>query len=140
VKNDVESFTIQFADVKPATCVLQIMWDKTGVNIPIYANIIDRMRTALEKGLQSESKPYFNAAQFYNEYDKNPAKALENIKLAVQQNPKAYWMWLYKARIENEMGDKNAALASSKTSLDLATQEKNDDYIKMNVDLQKKLR
>ena len=48
-------------------------------------------------------------------------------------------MWLYKARIQKEMGDKAGAMESSKRSLELATEEKNDDYIKMNLDLQKKL-
>jgi hypothetical protein len=140
LKNSVESFTMQFGDVKPESLTLQIMWEKTGVTIPINANIKDRLRSSLETALQSDKKPYFAAAQFYNEFDKNPAKALANIKSAVEQNPKAYWMWLYKARIENDMGDKTAAMASSQKSLELATAEKNDDYIKMNVDLQKKMK
>jgi len=140
LKNSVESFTMQFSDVKPESIGLQIMWEKTGVTIPIKANIKDRLRTSLETALTGERKPYFAAAQFYNEYEKNMPKALENAKLAVEQQPKAYWIWLYKARIENEMGDKTAAMASSQKSLELATADKNDDYIKMNVDLQKKLK
>jgi hypothetical protein len=38
------------------------------------------------------------------------------------------------------MGDKAAALASSKKSLELATADKNDDYVKMNEELIKKLK
>ncbi len=49
-------------------------------------------------------------------------------------------MWLYKAKLENDLGDKTAARASSKTSLALATEDKNDDYIKMNEELLKKLK
>jgi len=140
VKPAIESFTMQLANVKPVTCELQISWEKTAVTIPISMNILDKMRVQLDKAMAGDKKPYFSAAQYYNEYDKNPAKALENIKLAVQQNPNAYWMWLYKARIESDMGDKAAAMESSKKSLQLATEQKNDDYVKMNVDLQKKLR
>ncbi len=136
----IETFSMQFANVKPESCDLHIMWDKTAIAVPIKALIKDRMRASVEKALEGEKKPYWQAAQFYFEYDKNNAKALEAIKGAVEANPKAFWMWLYKAKIEKEMGDKVAAMASSKKSLEFATVEKNDDYIKMNKDLQKTLK
>lgn len=140
MKMATESFTMQFADVKAESCALHLMWEKTAVAIPITAVIKDRIRKQLEQAMLTDKKPYFPAAQFYNEYDNNQAKALENIQNAVKDNPKAYWMWLYKAKLEKEMGDKAAARASSKTSLALATTEKNDDYIKMNEELLKKLK
>jgi hypothetical protein len=136
----VETFTMQFANIKPESCELHIMWDKTAIAIPITGLIKDRMRASVEKGMMGEKKPYWSAAQFYFEYDKNNAKALEAIKGAVEAEPKAFWMWLYKAKIEKELGDKAAAMASSKTSLELAKAEKNDDYVKMNQDLQKSLK
>ncbi len=140
MKEAVETFTMQFANIKPESCDLQIMWDKTVVSIPVTALIKDRMRASIEKAMMGDKKPYWNAAQFYNEYDKNSAKALENINAAVAQNPKAYYMWLYKAKIEKDMGDKKAAMASSQKSLMLAKEAKNEDYVKMNEDLMKKLK
>ncbi len=140
MKMATESFTMQFTDVKPESCTLHLMWEKTAVAIPITAVIKDRIRKQLEQAMLTDKKQYFPAAQFYNEYDNNQAKALENIQNAVKDNPKAYWMWLYKAKLEKDMGDKAAARASSKTSLALATKEKNDDYIKMNEELLKKLK
>ena len=140
MKEAAETFTMQFANIKPESCELHIMWDKTAVAIPITALIKDRMRASLEKAMMGEKKPYWNAAQFYNEYDKNSAKALESINGAVAQNPKAFYMLLYKAKIEKEMGDKKAAMASSKKSLELAREAKNEDYVKMNEDLMKKLK
>lgn len=136
-----ESFTMQFADVKPSTCQLQMMWEKTMIAIPISAyNFNTRIRMDLEKELMNaEKKPYWQAAQFYNEYDVNYAKALENINNAVKENPGAYYMWIYKAKIEKAMGDRVAAKASATKSLELSTAAKNDDYIKMNKDLLRKL-
>ncbi len=136
----IETFSMQFANVKPESCELHIMWDKTAIAVPIKALIKDRMRASVEKGMMGEKKPYWSAAQFYFEYDKNNAKALEAIKGAVEASPKAFWMWLYKAKIEKELGDKAAAMASSKTSLLLAKADGNDDYVKMNEDLQKMLK
>ena len=140
IKDKLENFTMQFAEIKPESCELHIMWEKTAIVIPIHATIKERMRTQIEAGLKSAKKPYFEAAQFYNEYDKNISKALEYAGKAVEENPEAFWIWLYKARIEKEAGNKTAAMASSKKSLVLAKEARNDDYVKMNEELQKTLK
>lgn len=139
-KDKVENFTMQFADIKPETCSLDIMWENTAVSIPFTATIKERIRAQLTEALKGDKKPNWLAAQFYNEYDNNPAKALEYATAATKDNPKAFWVWLYKAKIEQSMGNKAAALESSKTSWTLATEAKNDDYVKMNEELQKKLK
>ena len=136
----IETFTMQFADIKAESCELHILWDKTAVSLPITTNIKDKLRAQIEAGMQMDKKPYWEAAQFYNEYEKNSAKALENATKATEANPKAYWIWLYKAKIQKEMGDKAGALVSANKSLELAREDKNDDYVKLNEDLIKKLK
>ncbi len=140
VKDALESFTMQFADVKPESCVLQILWEKTAISIPINATIKERIRSQINAVMLSDKKPYWQAAQFYNEYDNNPVKALEYAGKAVETDPKAFWIWLYKAKIEKLRGNNKAALESSKKSLALAKEANNDDYVKMNEDLQKTLK
>jgi len=140
MNSKMESFTMQFADIKPESCELHIMWEKTAVAIPITANIREKVKAQLEEALKSEKKPYWQAAQFYNEYEKNSAKALEYASKAAEANPKAFWIFLYKAKIQKDMGDKVGAMESAKKSLELATEAKNDDYIKMNEELIKKLK
>jgi hypothetical protein len=140
VKNKVESFTMEFTDIKPVSCILEIKWEKTGVAIPVVANFLDKVRAQIEAGMKTEKKPYWAAAQFYNEYDKNLPLALENTTKAIEANKEAYWMWIYKAKIQKEMGDKAGAMESSKRSLEMATAAKNDDYVKMNQDFQKSLK
>lgn len=140
MNSKMESFTMQFADIKPESCELHIMWEKTAVAIPITANIREKVKAQLEEALKSEKKPYWQAAQFYNEYEKNSAKALEYASKAAEANPKAFWIFLYKAKIQKDMGDKVGAMESAKKSLELAAEAKNDDYIKMNEELIKKLK
>ena len=140
MRNKMETLTINFSNIKPTSCSLDIMWEKTIVSIPIIANFQDKVRVQIEAAMQTDKKPYWQAAQFYNEYDNNLAKALENCTKAIEGNDKAYWMWIYKAKIQKEMGDNTGALASSKKSLELAKEAKNDDYVKMNNDFQKKLK
>jgi Protein of unknown function (DUF2911) len=140
MKTKLETFTMQFAEVKPESCELHIMWEKTAVAIPITVNIKDKVRAQIEAAMLTDKKPYWQAAQFYNEYDVNKAKALDNCTKALQGSPKAYWIWLYKARIQKDMGDYAGAKESATKSLELAKEDKNDDYVKMNEELLKKLK
>ena len=140
METKLETFTMQFAEVKPESCELHIMWEKTAIAIPITANIKEKLRTQLDAAMQTDKKPYWQAAQFYNEYEKNSVKALENVTKALESTPGAYWMWVYKAKIQKDMGDKAGALVSAKRSLELATKDKNEDYIKINEELIKKLK
>ena len=116
------------------------MWERTGVTINIETSVREKLKSQIEAAMLTDKKPYWQAAQFYTEYESNTTKALDNVTKALLENPKAYWMWLYKAKIQQDMGDIAGAKESSKKSLELATAEKNDDYIKMNLDLLKKLK
>lgn len=138
-KPAVETLTMQFINVKPASCELQVMWAKTSISIPVTTNIKDRLKAQIEAAMLTDKKPYWQAAQFYKEYDDNLAKALDNCNKAVAENDKAFWIWLYKAKIEKEMGDKAGAKLSAQKSLALSKEAKNDDYVKMNEELLRKL-
>lgn len=141
IKSPVETMTFQFTDIKAQDCQLVLSWEKTEVVIPIRVDITAKLRAQIESALQTaEKKPYWQAAQFYNEYDKNLPKALENVTKAVEANSKAYWIWLYRAKIEKEMGNQEAARASATKSRDLARDGENPDYVKMAEALLKELK
>ncbi|MEO6730461.1 MAG: DUF2911 domain-containing protein [Ferruginibacter sp.] len=135
-----ESFTMQFADIKPESCELHLIWEKKQVGVLITVNVKEKLRTQINAAMATDKKPYWEAAQFYYEYDKNLSKALDNVNRAVEVNPKAFWMMLYKAKIQQEMGDNAGALQSSASSLALSKEAKNEDYVKMNEKLQKDLK
>ena len=137
---NIETFTMQFANVKAESCDLQVMWEKRAIAILITTSIKDNIRAQLDAAMLTDKKPYWQAAQFYNDFDKNLPKALDNINKATQENPKAFYMFLYKARIQKEMGNIAAALETSKISLALSKEAKNDDYVRMNEQLQKDLK
>lgn len=136
-KTAAETFTMQFGNVKAESCELQIMWEKTAISIPLSANIKDKLKAQIEAAMLTDKKPHWQAAQFYREYDKDLSKALENINEAVKDYPKAFWVLLYKARIQNELGDKAGAKESSDKSIELAKAANNDDYVKLNEKFQK---
>lgn len=140
MKNKLETFTIDFSDITPEICSMNIRWEKTFISIPIVTNFKDKVRAQIETAMKTDKKPYWQAAQFYNEYDKNLPLALDNVTKAIDENKEAFWMWIYKAKIQKDMGDKAGAMESSKRSMELAAAAKNDDYVKMNKDLQKTLK
>ena len=139
---DVETFTMQFANVMPESCVLSIMWGGTVVRIPMSVNVKDRIRAQVEKALSAETvnpNAYQAAATFYYEWEKDLDKALTTITKATQANPKAFWLFLLQAKIQRDNGDKVAAKASAEKCIAIATEAKNDDYVKQANDLIKKL-
>jgi len=139
-KTTTESFTIQFAALKPESCELHLMWEKKLVVIPIVVNIKEKMRMHLEAAMRTDRKPFWQAAQFYYEYDRNFTRALENVNKAIEGNPKAYWMLLYKAKIHKDMGDIAGATQTANRSLVLSKDAKNNDYVRMNEMLLKELK
>lgn len=140
MKRKLETFTMDFSDMTGESCSLNIMWEKTSLSIPIVTNFKDKVRAQIEAAMKTDKKPYWQAAQFYNEYDKNLPQALNNVTKAIEENKDAFWMWIYKAKIQKDMGDNAGAMESSKRSMELAAAAKNDDYVKMNKDLQKTLK
>ncbi len=136
----IETFSMQFANMKPQSCELQLMWDKKIVAIPITTNINGKLKAQIEAAMLTDEKPYWTAAQFYFEYDRSLIKALENVTKATEGNPKAFYMFFYKAKIQKEMGKNAEAMATSKISLALSKEANNEDYIKMNQQLQKEIR
>jgi tetratricopeptide (TPR) repeat protein len=139
---DVETFTMQFANVLAESCELHLMWGTTVVKIPISVNVKDRIRAQVEKALSTSPvnpATYQAAATFYYEWDKDLNKALPNINKAIEANPKAFWLYLLQAKIQRDLGDKASAKTSAEKCIELATEDKNADYVKQAGDLLKKL-
>ncbi len=51
---------------------------------------------------------------------------------AIEQNPKAYWIYHQKANALVKMGKKDEAKMAAQKSMDVAHEEKNDDYVRLN--------
>ncbi|MFN4973756.1 MAG: DUF2911 domain-containing protein [Bacteroidota bacterium] len=138
----VETFTIGIANIKPESCELQLMWGNTLVAIPMSVDLRDKIRASVEKALSAtpvSPAAYSAAANFYYEWDKDLNKALSNISKATEANPKAFWLFLQQARIQNDLGDKASAKTSAQKCVDLATEANNKDYVRMATELLKGL-
>lgn len=140
VKPMVETFTIQVANIKYQSCDIQLSWGTTMISIPVKTNVADRIRTQLEQALATkDKKPYWQAANFYYEWDKNYTKALDNVNKAIAENPDAYYMYLLRAKIERDSGKKMLAKQDAQKCIELATSAKNDEYVMLGNELLKGL-
>ena len=103
-KEKVETFTMQFSDLKNESCILHLKWANTDVGLPITTNIKDRIRTQIESALQGDKPPYYQAANFYYDYDKDYKKALEYINKATEESPKAFFYVFAKSKNSKSNG------------------------------------
>ncbi len=130
-KDKVESFTIQFDNVLPESCNLVLSWDLTRIIVPITTQVKEALGKQIEEALNGDNKPYWAAAQYYYEYAKDNKMALEMTSKALEENPESFWIYLYKAKIEKALGEKENAIATATKGLDVALKAKSDDYVKM---------
>lgn len=138
--NKVETFTIQFANVKSNTCELQLMWENTAVTLPISTDVDAKVMSQINNIMTKDNLPYFNAAMYYMENGKDLNQALSWFNKGIEQNPDAFYMYHQKANCLAKLGKKQEAIATAKKSIELATAAKNSDYVKLNEDLIKSLK
>lgn len=135
LKDKVETFTIQFADVYPTSAKLQLMWENTALNINLTTDIDTKVMASIDEAMKGEKKPYFQAAQYYLENGKDLKKALEWMNIADENNTNQPWVKLWKGRLQLKMGDKAGASKTAEEGLKIATEIKNPEYIRLNTAL-----
>ena len=127
----VETFTINFADVKSNSLVVELIWENTRVAFNVTEEIDTKIMKNIETALAVDSRPYIQAASYYYEADKDQKKALEWANKAIEQNPKAFWAVALKAKIQLKLNDKKGATESANKVIELAKEAKNDDFVKI---------
>jgi hypothetical protein len=136
--NSTENFTINVDNITPETATISLKWANTLVNIPLSTDIKTIIRAQVKeatKGTNVSADTYFAAANFYYDMDKDYDNALVCVDKAVSLNAKAYYMFLLKAKVQKQLGDKKGAQTSAETCISLALEAKNDDYVRNGKDL-----
>lgn len=130
-----ETFTIEYDQIRENSATLSLSWDKTTVPLKLEVDFTDKLLTQIDTVMASDSKekPYFQAAQFYYNHDRDLKKASKWIDQAIAERD-AYFMVYVKAQILAKMGDKAGAIAASKHSTELAEKANDNAYIKLNAD------
>lgn len=128
-----ETFSILVNNVTFTSCSIDLVWDKTKVSIPVTADIDTRIEAQIKKELApGDRKPYYAAANYYFENNKDLPKALEWANLGAENNPDAYWMTHLVAKIKMKMKDYPGAIKSAEMSMAKAQADKNADFVALN--------
>lgn len=127
-----ETFTMQFANLKQNSTELHLMWGKTAVAIPISMDVESKVMAQINNVMNKDNRPYYQAAMYYMENGKDMNQALAWFDKAAESNPAAYWIHHQRANALAKVGKKQEAKAAAQKSMDLAREQKNDDYVRLN--------
>jgi tetratricopeptide (TPR) repeat protein len=132
LQEKVETFTINVADVTPSSANIELFWDHTRASFNVVADIDAKIMKSIESTVVMDSRPYFSAANYYYENDKDLKQALEWANKAIDQNPKGFFIVHLKAKIQKKLKDYQGALTSAEQSMALAREAKSNDYVALN--------
>lgn len=128
----IENFMIVFDNITSNSMQMNMVWENTGVSIPIKAAIEEKIMAQINDLMNKDNKPYFQSAMYYMENGKDLNTALGWFDKAIAQNPSAFWVQHQKANCLAKMGRKQDAIAAANKSIELAKVAKNDDYVALN--------
>lgn len=134
-----ETFTIQFANLRNNAADLHLMWGDQAVPLTITTDVDSRIMTQINNLMNKDNRPYFNAAMYYMDNGKDMNQALAWLDKAIEQQPTAFWVHHQRANALAKLGKKAEAREAANKSIELAKAAKNDDYVRMNEALLKTL-
>lgn len=134
LNRNVESFTIGVNGLDNNSGFLELSWEKMLLPIKFEVPTDKTAMASINKVMAGPgSNDYFSAGQYLFQSNGDMTKALDYVNKAIDLNKnKPFWMYRVKSLIQAKMGDKKGAVETAKTSLALATEAKNADYMKMN--------
>lgn len=130
---NVQTFTINVTDITFTTCKIELVWERTKIVLPVVSHNTERIEKNISDAINHPARPYFQAANYYYEMNMRTELAKAYVDTALEQNPKAYYMWYLKARIEKRLGNKDEAIAAAKKSIETAAGSANEaEYVHNN--------
>src|SRR5258708_39468918 len=104
----IETLTFNISDISDdsKTAKVQLMWENTSVKFSIGVDYDAKVMKSIEASTKVSPEAYYHSAMNYLENGKDLTHAHEWITKAADANPKAFWVYYQKARIEKALGDK----------------------------------
>ncbi|MFN4235054.1 MAG: DUF2911 domain-containing protein [Bacteroidia bacterium] len=132
LSKNIETFTIDIANIKNNSADIEIKWANTEVSFNVSTDIDSKIMKQIDEVMNADKRPYYQAASYYYENDKDMKKALEWVNKAIEQRPEAFWIYHLKAKIQYKLKDYNGAIATAEISKEKAKKAEYDEYVKMN--------
>lgn len=131
----VENFTISVENIQKEQADIVLSWEKTLVSFTVKTEVDSKIMAEIAEVLEKDNRPYFAAARYFYDNDKDLNKALEWVNKAVEQRPDAFWMTHQKAKILMKLKKYNEAIAAAEVSKKQAAAIDYAEYVKLNDNL-----
>lgn len=122
----VETFTINFSDIKDDEMVLNLSWGELSVPIKIKVDIAERVVASFKEKLQSPTEDagaYWKGAEYLRKHNRDMELALMWATKAVEKEE--YWGYIWtKAQIYAQMGNYKEALIWGNKALAVGRENK----------------
>lgn len=128
----VETLVMDFTNVDQTKCELEMKWENSSFAIYISTDVDTKVMANIADVMSADKRPYFEAALYYYENNKDLNKALEWISTAEKAEPTSPFYKVWKARILLKMGNKAAALSTAQDGVKLAKDQKDEEYEHLN--------
>ncbi len=127
------TMTLNFTDVAPGSCNLQMMWEHSGFTVHMTNDVDSRVMARIDSAMATAKKPYYEAVIYYYNNNKDMNKALVwATELEKDKGFPAYVPKLWKARVLLKKGDKAGAIAAAEAGAKAAEVGKTPEYIRLN--------
>ena len=132
--SSVETFSIWISNLSNNGAKLNIAWEKIRITVNVEVPTVDKATASINEVLKNNPKArdYYNAARYYLEENQDLNLAKKWITKAVEMEDNHYWMFRYQALILADLGEIKNAIQAAEKSLELAQENGNNDYIRMN--------
>lgn len=130
----VETFTMTFDALKNDSAYLGMLWENLYVAVPLKFHTDKQVTASIESVMNGPSdRDFYSAAVYYLEADKDINKAMMWIDKAIEMREQpAFWYHRQQSLIYAKAGDKKGAVKAAQTSLKLAEEAGNSDYVALN--------
>jgi hypothetical protein len=130
--NKVETFTISVDNIKNNEADIVLSWENTAVSFTVKADIDAKIMKEIDEVMGKDTRPYYQAASYYFNNNKDMNKALEWVNKAIEARPDAFWMTHMKAKILLNLNRLNEAVDAAELSKKQAQAISYEEYVKMN--------
>jgi tetratricopeptide (TPR) repeat protein len=135
-KDPYETFTIGFTDLSETKATMYLAWEDTKVAIPLEdPNVDEKVMAQIDEqmaGAGDNAGLYYQAANYYFAMDKDMQQAQEWIDKAVSLDDSKFWVLHLQAKIHAKTESYDQARAAAKKSMELAEENGNQDYVRLN--------
>jgi hypothetical protein len=132
----VETFAIDFNDIRSDSATMDLSWEKTRVPVSLGVDVVSIVVPEIDNAMASPGKkPYAQAAMFYLEHNLDLDKANGWMDAAIADQPDTFYLMYWKARVLAAKGDKAGAEAAARRSMELVsktTGPAKEEYIRLN--------